>query len=280
MKLLPTLLLAGAFLSLSDAATAQTTTKKPAASPGATPAKTTAKPAAKPAAKPTTTTKPPTATATPPPKPAAAHSEAGPAPSPRPTLSSSTSSASSSSHSGGMGLSGNNDAFGKGTTAVNLGIGFGISYGYLSGTSSMPSISLAVDHGFIEGVGPGIISIGGIVGYKSASYDYNGYLDGKTARWTNLFIAARGAYHYNFTSNPRLNTYGGVMLGVRSYSHRWYGYDFWTLDNEIKEYTDTQMYLAFGLFAGARYYFTDNIGAFAELGYDVSFLKLGVSAKF
>ena len=35
-----------------------------------------------------------------------------------------------------------------------------------------------------------------------------------------------------------------------------------------------------GIFLGGRYLFTDKIGAFAELGYDMSYLKLGLTGKF
>ena len=34
------------------------------------------------------------------------------------------------------------------------------------------------------------------------------------------------------------------------------------------------------LFLGARYFFTENVGAFAELGYGISNLNLGVTFKF
>jgi hypothetical protein len=33
-------------------------------------------------------------------------------------------------------------------------------------------------------------------------------------------------------------------------------------------------------FVGARYFFTDKMGAFSELGYDMSYLKVGLSARF
>jgi hypothetical protein len=34
------------------------------------------------------------------------------------------------------------------------------------------------------------------------------------------------------------------------------------------------------LFAGMKYYFTDNVGAFLELGYGVSWATVGASFKF
>jgi hypothetical protein len=35
----------------------------------------------------------------------------------------------------------------------------------------------------------------------------------------------------------------------------------------------------YNVFVGGRYYFTDNIGAFAELGYGISILNLGLCVK-
>jgi hypothetical protein len=50
-------------------------------------------------------------------------------------------------------------------------------------------------------------------------------------------------------------------------------------DHEISRYGD---YSAFywGLQAGARWFFTDFIGAFAEFGYGLSYVKAGVAFKF
>jgi hypothetical protein len=36
----------------------------------------------------------------------------------------------------------------------------------------------------------------------------------------------------------------------------------------------------YDLFAGARYYFTDNLAVMGELGYGIAWLKIGVSLKF
>jgi len=34
------------------------------------------------------------------------------------------------------------------------------------------------------------------------------------------------------------------------------------------------------LFVGAKYNFVENFGAFAELGYDISFFKIGLNLNF
>ena len=138
---------------------------------------------------------------------------------------------------------------------------------------SAPAISLSVEKGIIDDVGPGVISVGGLIGYKRSTYGWNFLGDKYESSWNNIIVAARGAYHYNFTEDPKLDTYAGISLGARieSYSSNFSG----TISESYGG-----AYLTSGIFLGGRYYFSDNIGAFAELGYDVSYLKLGLSAKF
>ncbi|MBC8084031.1 MAG: hypothetical protein H7Z21_12540, partial [Hymenobacter sp.] len=169
-------------------------------------------------------------------------------------------------------------SFAAGSMAVNLGVGLGIGYGYGLGyngsAKSSPAISLSAERGIVEGIGPGVISVGGLVGYKGYSYKWAVLDQSYKATWSNIYVAARGAYHYNFTDNPRVDTYAGVSLAARieKYSDNWSGT---TLTNS---YGGTS--LEAGIFLGGRYLFTDKVGAFAELGYDMSYLKLGVTSKF
>ena len=169
-------------------------------------------------------------------------------------------------------------SFAKGTIGVNLGLGLGIGYGYGYGfggsTQSSPAISLSVEKGIVDGIGPGVISVGGLVGYKSYSYTWDMLGDNYKDTWNNIYIAARSAYHYNFTDNPKVDTYAGVSLAARimRYSTNY-------PDNSIGNYANATS-LEAGIFLGGRYLFTDKLGAFAELGYDMSYLKLGLTSKF
>ncbi|KUG08228.1 hypothetical protein [Solirubrum puertoriconensis] len=162
--------------------------------------------------------------------------------------------------------------FGKGSMAANLGVGFGLGYGYslFTGVRSTPALSLSVERGIIDNLGPGVIGVGGMIGYKAYSWksgDYKG-------SWKNFLVSARGAYHYNVFDIPKLDTYAGISLGVRveSYSDNY-------LDREYtREYGGS--YVTSGFFLGGRYMFNDNLGAFGEAGYDMSYLKLGLTARF
>lgn len=154
--------------------------------------------------------------------------------------------------------------------AANLGVGLGIGYGYgiLGGIHSTPALSLSVERGIIDNVGPGVISVGGLVGFKRYSWDYSGY----RSSWNNFFVAARGAYHYNILENPKVDTYAGLSLGVRVESY--------TTNYDLYRNNYGGLSITSGIFIGGRYMFTDNLGAFGEVGYDMSYLKLGLTARF
>lgn len=158
--------------------------------------------------------------------------------------------------------------FQKGTTNANVGIGLGTALGGLG--KARPAISISVDHGFWDMGGPGVISLGGYVGNTGYKYGGAGY----TAKWNYIIIGARGAYHYNgFTDVPKLDVYGGAMLGYNIVSYKTEGGG----DDFKNNYGSG---LGLSGFVGGRWFFTDNIGAYAELGYGVSVLALGVTFKF
>jgi hypothetical protein len=166
--------------------------------------------------------------------------------------------------------------FSEGTKALNIGLGFGLNYGYYGNPNAVPALVIIYDQGVKDGIGPGTISVGGILGYKRFTYKYPPYYNNGNkkykASWTNVVVGARGAYHLPLDVD-KLDTYAGLMLGVRIQSWD----DNWYEDNGYPEPDYSSAYLTSGIFIGARYMFTDKIGAFAEVGYDISILKLGVS---
>ena len=160
-------------------------------------------------------------------------------------------------------------AFKSGDMVGNLGVGFGW-YGYGYGATSLPAFSLSLEKVIkdIENVGP--LTIGGIVGFKHASYNWQSNYDWT---WNDIIIAARGALHYDLFKVPKLDTYAGVALGVRI--ETWSYYDF-TYAKATAHYTHG----LFAIYVGGRYFFSDKFGAFGELGYGLGYLTLGVSYKF
>lgn len=157
--------------------------------------------------------------------------------------------------------------FEVGTNAVNLGIGFGTSYAYLgSSVSSTPAFSASFERGVVE-LGPGVIGLGVLAGYQGTSADYFGFKQ----KSTDVVVAVRGAFHYPVSD--KFDAYAGIGIGYRSIS---YSFDGAGIGSTTANYGGV---FSAG-FLGGRYFFTDAIGAFAELGYDQTFLKIGLTAKF
>ncbi len=159
--------------------------------------------------------------------------------------------------------------FVKGSKSLGLSVGFGVGYDYISGYSGLPAIAVTYDQGFFEKIGPGTIGIGAMVGLKTAHYNYG---DGSKATWNNYFIGLRGTYHLTVLAdkNNKFDPYAGITLGVRIYQYK---------DSYI-DYTNHTLYPVTGAFVGVKYNFVKNFGAFAELGYDVSFARIGASLNF
>ncbi len=193
-------------------------------------------------------------------------------------------------NSGSGDLPTNKESFDQGTNVINLGVGIGgyYSFGGL-GVSASPNIIASYEHGTFGNVGPGTISLGGLISYKSFSYDntysyYYGnpyYYDQK---WTYYILGFRGAYHWNFTNEPKLDFYAGLMLAY-DFAH----YSFTTNDPYINSGYDPYYsvynttygsYISLSGYVGMRYYFTHNFGLWAELGYGYTTLAIGVSIKF
>jgi hypothetical protein len=127
----------------------------------------------------------------------------------------------------------------------------------------------------VEGLGPGVIGVGGMIGYKGYSYQYPN--TDRKSRWNTLMVLARGTYHYDLFHHPAIDTYLGVSVGMRIEMHN-EKYDGAQLHDPDNPYGG--VHLETGVFAGARYFLTKNIGAFGELGYDMTYLKLGLTGRF
>ncbi|MBK9758813.1 MAG: hypothetical protein IPO90_02280 [Flavobacteriales bacterium] len=174
-------------------------------------------------------------------------------------------------------------SFTEGTNVLGVGLGVGGSYGVGfsgSGVSQSPAIALHFDHGMGE-LGPGVWGLGGFLGYKSYKYEFNNsfFSNSYTTsyKWTYVVVGARGTWHYNdWHENEKLDTYGGLMLAYRAASFK----------DETNYPAGTQVFsagtysgLSLTVLVGARYYFTDKIGVYGELGYGVSVAQLGLAVK-
>ena len=175
-----------------------------------------------------------------------------------------------------IGHAGFSQVFEKNSQAINIDIGFGnVNYwgSYYSGF--LPSISGSYEYGIVEiPMGSdltGVISVGGYLGASMAFYGPYGY-DSQDWRRTNLIMAARGNYHFIF--HDQLDTYAGLALGIDLAGQKYIGDG---TDPGIEEPSAAPFG---GVYAGARWYFTDNFAVNAEVGWLISVLNLGVTFKF
>ncbi|MCL1974487.1 MAG: hypothetical protein FWG54_06710 [Bacteroidetes bacterium] len=162
-------------------------------------------------------------------------------------------------------------SFAKGDNVVSLGVGLG---GYLgtgnwngSGLKKTPLITASFDHCIIDNLfdEKSSIGVGGMVGYKSIKWvDY--------WRTTYIVLGVRGSFHYALVD--KLDTYAGLHMGYDIANTKWIGRDSYPGSSAGAGG------FSYAFFLGARYYFTDAIGAFAELGYGYSVINLGVAFKF
>ena len=163
---------------------------------------------------------------------------------------------------GSVSLANAQEVFQKGTTAINAGIGLG---SYYSGIT-IPPLSVSLDYGVADNLingNNGSISVGGFAGYTASSHTYGAY----KSTFSYIALGGRGAFHYQFA--PKLDTYAGLMVSYDIVSSN---YD--AFSNYIKT-----SHIDWSLFLGARYFFTEKIGGFAELGYGFYNLNLGVTFK-
>jgi hypothetical protein len=141
---------------------------------------------------------------------------------------------------------------------INAGIGLGPTGGYNMG---IPPLSASVD---VKLPVPVPITVGGILIYSRWKYSAHSH----DFAWNNIGIGARGMYHFNFL--PNLDVYAGLT----------FGYVIQTFSGDSNYYNGNSFFL-WGFGTGGRYYFTNNIGAYVELGYSgLQFISTGISLKF
>jgi hypothetical protein len=169
-------------------------------------------------------------------------------------------------------------AFSSESLHLNAGIGIGgyLSYAYFGDFNTSPALFLAVDKGMDVELGPGTLGIGGFAAYKTSSYTYTYGNDTDEGRWTNAIIGARGTWHLNTISNPALDVYGALHLGLVMQSYKFESTNSF-YDNYVYDSNSSFLYYSFSV--GGKYFLTDAIGVFAELGWDIAYLKAGVAVN-
>jgi hypothetical protein len=167
--------------------------------------------------------------------------------------------------------------FAVGTNVISGGLGFGGYYGSYKYSSQSPSISLQYERGIWPIDGPGVISLGGFAGFKTYKYDYNFGQFNYKEKWNYTVLGLRSAYHYTGLDVKNLDVYGGLMLSYNILSYSYSDNDPFDNNSRSGNYNSR---LGLTLYVGGRYYLTDNLAGFMELGYGVAYVNLGLAYRF
>ncbi len=159
----------------------------------------------------------------------------------------------------------------KDKTDLSFGIGFGTHMRYSGAYTTVPLFSANIDHALRDDIGPGIIGVGGYIGYEQFRDEYAGGEYG--FNYASVIFQGRGTYHYQFFEN--FDTYAGIGLGLRYVNSSEFGIH--PANDGIEPHDGVRP--SASIFIGGRYFFTETVAAFAEAGIGVSFLTLGVTFR-
>ena len=146
----------------------------------------------------------------------------------------------------------------RGSNVVNVGVG-------LNSVSSSNYFTVlgSWDYGILGNLWDdrSALSVGAQVSFSTGEY-LSAFSIGPTV-----------GLHYHFI--PKLDTYLRLMLGYTGWTYK---------DSELNEIVNAANVnkggFGWNLALGTRYFFTQNFGAFVEVGYGISVANIGVAFKF
>lgn len=189
-------------------------------------------------------------------------------------------------------------AFDKGTVVVTAGLGFpdlsrltqAVVYNGYNGYSvhGFGPILIKGDYGIIKFKWGHSVGVGAVIGLSTTSITYNytdpyyqngnGWPNGvytEKDSYTRITVGARGSYH--FFTKEKIDCYAGVGLGYIFNLNSQTTTDPRGIYNSAASFPS--IYESFTV--GIRYYFTKNIGVYAEGGWDMSApIQGGLAIKF
>ena len=138
---------------------------------------------------------------------------------------------------------------------------FNVGFGMIPGWG----INVSYDYGIIDTWGPGVLTVGGYVGYGNW---WKVFSISKTSHHVNVFsfaFAPRVTYRYSI--EPSFEIFGTLMFGAAVFKYSG------LFDKGSKSYITTT--------AGCRYSFGEHFAVFAETGYnETSCLSIGLTYAF
>ncbi len=173
-----------------------------------------------------------------------------------------------------IGTNGFSQTLNAGEQTAGIGIGIPAISNYAV-DSKTPSITGFYEYGFTDKVGIGHIGGGAIFSFAGADYRGGNY------RYS--LVGPRASYHFDMTDITGdkawdvVDVYAGIMSGLRFERVK---YDYTDVWGDKQTYKETETNLITDIFVGIRYAFADQFGVYAEAGYGVSYLTVGVSYRF
>ena len=174
-------------------------------------------------------------------------------------------------------------AFNDGEISLYAGVGLGL-YGS-QGDMKVPPLFAGFDYGKIFSA-KAPISFGLIGGYAKSEETGNiPFYGDYSFSYSYVLMGIRSAYHFsdliyqNSKSSvfKKLDVYTGILLGYAVVSVK---QDYPSGLPAALEVKAEGSYFLFGLYGGARYYFTDSFALFAEVGFGVGNLSFGTVFRF
>jgi len=154
-----------------------------------------------------------------------------------------------------------------GNRFLNLGIGLGSTYAQTSFLPISASFEFkTLDNGITLGL------YGGYVGQKITSGNILGSNYGY--KYKHIILGLRGTYPLASLSTEKTKTYVGVMLGYNIVSSSYFG------DSIFNTGGTSAGSVFYSGVAGIRHEVKQSLYGFAEIGYGISYLTVGVSKKF
>jgi len=186
--------------------------------------------------------------------------------------------------------SSNEKCFNENSKIVNIGVGYfgGRHYRYThSGVYQFrqtPAISISYEQALPQKIGPGYIGVGAYFAYQKASYQVNYFNSYNNEyyykhNWTYTHFALRAAYHLDDLVIDKGEVYFGTSIGVRASKYR-YETNNLGVDANNYQLNEASVRPSLSVFGGGRYYFTENLAVFGEIGYGMTWLTVGLSVKF
>lgn len=160
---------------------------------------------------------------------------------------------------------------------LNIGVGFGWTYKFYNDPSVWPAFSISYEKGLFYAKNVGYFGIGGHAAYHYANYDYSG--SDRYIYWHNIVGTLRFTYHPVFLMTQNFDMYLGFMGGARYEIFKDTKYDAMPVGlNPYKRYGGFSPLFAGVL--GMRFYTGERLGFFAEGGYGLSYVTIGMTWKF